>query len=78
MSLSTNFFRPAYIIDRAGSYGGGGGGGFSGDFDIAVDGDLLLAGIAAAGAAFFYLIYNAITAGKRKKRSARRSKGKKP
>ena len=65
--------RASYILaqDRGGygSYGGGGGGGFSGDFDIAVDGDLILAAIAAAGAAFFYFTYNAITAGKRKKRS---------
>merc|ERR1719331_3238033 len=59
-------------IDRG---GGGGGGSFlnginflSGDFDVGIDGDLLLAGIAAAAAAFFYAVYGAITAG-RKKRS---------
>ena len=75
------FFRPSYILaqDRSGSFGArGGGSGLTGDYDIAVDGDLLLAGIAAAGAIFFYLIYNAITAGKRKKRSVRGSKGKAP
>ena len=75
------FSRPSYILaqDRSGSFGGrGGGSGLTGDYDIAVDGDLLLAGIAAAGAIFFYLIYNAITAGKRKKRSVRGSRGKTP
>ena len=41
----------------------------SGDFDVGVDGDLLIAGIAAAAAAFFFLTYGAITAG-RKKRSS--------
>merc|ERR1719510_2641274 len=69
--------RPSYILaqDRSGSFGArGGGSGLTGDYDIAVDGDLLLAGIAAAGAIFFYLIYNAITAGKRKKRSVRGSR----
>ena len=74
------FFRNSYILaqDRSGSFGARGGSGLTGDYDIAVDGDLLLAGIAAAGAIFFYLIYNAITAGKRKKRSVRGSKGKAP
>ena len=57
-------------IDR-----GGGGGNFvnriqflSGNFDVGFDGDLLLAGIAAAAAAFYFAIYGAITSG-RKKRS---------
>ena len=59
------------VSDRRGAFGGGNSGPLAlgnGDFDIAIDGDLVLAGIAAAGAAFFWTIYNAITAGKRKRR----------
>ena len=41
----------------------------TGDFDVGIDGDFLIAGIAAAAAAFFFLTYGAITAG-RKKRSS--------
>ena len=41
----------------------------AGDFDVGIDGDLLLAGIAAAAALFFYATYAAITGRKRKKRS---------
>ena len=58
-------------IDRQGYNAGGFLNGInflSGDFDIGIDGDLLLAGIAAAAAAFFYAVYGAITTG-RKKRS---------
>ena len=35
---------------------------------MAIDGDLVLAAVAAAGAVFFWFIYNAITAGKRKRK----------
>ena len=58
-----------------GSYGYTNGNGLngidflSGDFDVGIDGDLLTAGIAAAAAAFFFLTYGAIRAG-RKKRSS--------
>ena len=68
------------VADRRGGYGGGGGGSFlnginflSGDFDVGIDGDLLLAGIAAAAAAFFYAVYGAITAGRKRKRSVQES-----
>ena len=62
-------------FSRSGSFGYTKGNPFmgidflSGDFDVGVDGDLLIAGIAAAAAAFFFLTYGAITAG-RKKRSS--------
>ena len=56
-----------------GSYGGGHGGGpMGGCFSIDICPDLILAAIAAAAAAAAFLIYNAITAG-RKKRSSETS-----
>ena len=44
----------------------------SGDYDIGVCGDLFMAALSTAAAAFFYTIYTAITVGRRrKKRSVR-------
>ena len=51
-----------------GSYGGGGSTTAS-CFTIDICPDLILAAIAAAGAAAAYLLYTAITAGRRRKRS---------
>ena len=39
----------------------------TGDFDIGIDGDLLVAGIAAAAAAFFLATYIAVTTGRKKR-----------
>ena len=72
---------PNYASYGAINRAGGGGGNFvnriqflSGNFDVGFDGDLLLAGIAAGAAAFYFAIYGAITSG-RKKRSDRISGG---
>ena len=66
---------------RAGSFGGHGGFGnngfgisfLSGNFDVGIDGDLLIGGIAAAAAVFFFTTYQAIT-GRRRKRSVEEDK----
>ena len=78
--MAPNNYGNYAIADSRGGYGGGGGGSFlnginflSGDFDVGIDGDLLLAGIAAAAAAFFYAVYGAITAGRKRKRSVQQS-----
>ena len=39
----------------------------SGTFDVGIDGDLLIAGLAAAAAAFFFFVYAAITTGRKKR-----------
>ena len=54
-----------------GSYGGGGGGSTTGScFSLDICPDLVIVAITVAGAAAAYLLYTAITAGRRRKRSA--------